>query len=125
MAHTPLAFALAVIPRDGKPALYVEPAKLDDKTRPALEEIAALRAPDDLVRDPAQLKARPCGPDQASAADALTRQSAGSGGKPVRGADPITLMKAVNNHAEIAGSRAAHKRDGVAVARFLPLSTRH
>jgi Xaa-Pro aminopeptidase len=28
-------------------------------------------------------------------------------------------MKSVKNHAEIAGSRAAHKRDGVAVARFL------
>ena len=28
-------------------------------------------------------------------------------------------MKAVKNHAEIAGSRAAHKRDGAALARFL------
>ena len=28
-------------------------------------------------------------------------------------------MKAVKNEAEIAGSRAAHLRDGVAVARFL------
>ena len=45
--------------------------------------------------------------------------STSSGGKPLRGADPITLMKAVKNHAEIAGTRAAHKRDGVAMARFL------
>ena len=119
VAHTPLALAFAVIPREGKPALFVEPAKLDDKTRPALEEIAALRAPDDLARDLAQLKGKTVRLDQASAADALTRQIAGSGGKPVRGTDPITLMKAVKNHAEIAGSRAAHKRDGVAVARFL------
>jgi Xaa-Pro aminopeptidase len=41
------------------------------------------------------------------------------GGKPVRGADPITLLKAVKNNAEIAGSRAAHLRDGVAMVRFL------
>ena len=119
VAHTPLALAFATIPREGKPALYVEPAKLDDKTRPALEEIAALRAPDDLARDLAQLKGKTVRLDQASAADALTRPIVGSGGKPVRGADPIALMKAVKNHAEIAGSRAAHKRDGVAVARFL------
>ena len=119
VAHTPLALAFAVIPREGKPALYVEPAKLDDKTRPALDEIAELRAPDDLARDLAQLKGKTVRLDQASAADALTRQIAGSGGKPVRGADPIVLMKAVKNHAEIAGARAAHKRDGVAVARFL------
>ena len=37
----------------------------------------------------------------------------------MRGADPIALMKAVKNHAEIAGTRAAHKRDGAAMARFL------
>src|SRR5690242_21307134 len=36
-----------------------------------------------------------------------------------RGADPIALMKATKNHAEIVGSRAAHKRDGAAIARFL------
>ena len=53
--------------------------------------------------------------DQASAADTLTRLIADNGGKPTRGADPITLMKAVKNHAEIAGARAAHKRDGAAV----------
>jgi Xaa-Pro aminopeptidase len=119
IAHTPLALAFAVIPREGKPALYVETAKLDNKTRPALEEIAAVRAPAELARDLAQLKDKTVRLDQASAADALTCLVAGSGGKPVRGADPIALMKAVKNHAEIAGSRAAHKRDGVAMARFL------
>ena len=119
VAHTPLALAFAVIPREGEPALYVEPAKLDEKHVPALEEIAALRAPDDLARDLVQLKGKTVRLDQASAADALTRQIASSGGRPVRGADPIALMKAVKNHAEITGARAAHKRDGVAVARFL------
>ena len=37
----------------------------------------------------------------------------------MRGSDPITPMKAVKNDAEIAGARAAHQRDGVAVTRFL------
>src|SRR5450759_3393147 len=85
IAHTPLALAFAVIPREGKPALYVETAKLDNKTRPALEEIAAVRATAELARDLAQLKDKTVRLDQASAADA----------------------------------RAAHKRDGVAMARFL------
>ena len=124
VVHTPLALAFAVIPREGKPALYVDTAKLDDKTRPALEEITALRAPDELVRGLAQLKDKTVRLDQASAADALTRLLAGSGGKPLRGADPIGLMKALKNHAEIAGSRAAHTRDGVAMARFLAWLTR-
>ena len=119
IAHTPLALAFAVIRREGKPALYVDSAKLDNQTRHALQEIAAVRAPAELERDLAQLKDKTVRLDQASAADALTRLIAGSGGKPVRGPDPIALMKAVKNHAEIAGSRAAHKRDGVAAARFL------
>jgi Xaa-Pro aminopeptidase len=119
VAHIPLALAFAVVPREGRPALYIDPAKLDNKVRHALEEIAAVRAPDDLARDLAQLKDKTVRLDSASAADALTRLVADVGGKPVGGADPIALMKAVKNHAEIAGSRAAHKRDGVAMARFL------
>ncbi len=119
VAHTPLALAFAIVPRDGKPALYVDGGKLDNKTRQTLEEIAAVRAPDELERDLRQLKDKTVRLDNASAADALTSLVAAGGGKPARGADPITLMKAVKNHAEIAGSRAAHTRDGVAMARFL------
>jgi Xaa-Pro aminopeptidase len=119
IAHTPLALAFAAIPREGRPALYVETAKLDNAVRHALEDIATVRAPEDLVRDLQALKAKTVRLDQASAADALTRLIKESGGKPVRGADPIALMKAVKNHAEVAGSRAAHRRDGAALARFL------
>ena len=119
VAHTPIALAFALIPREGKPVLYLDGAKLDNQTRHALEEIASVRAPAELTDDVAQLKGKTVRLDQASAADALTRLVESSGGRPLRGADPITLMKAVKNHAEIAGTRAAHKRDGVAMARFL------
>jgi Xaa-Pro aminopeptidase len=119
VAHTPIALAFALVPREGKPAFYVDAAKLDNKTRHSLEEIASVRAPDELSHDLARLKGKTVRLDQASAADALTRLVSGSGGKPLRGADPITPMKAVKNHTEIAGTRAAHKRDGVAMARFL------
>ena len=50
VAHTPIALAFALIPREGKPALYVDGAKLDNQTRHALEEIAAVRAPAELDR---------------------------------------------------------------------------
>jgi len=119
IAHTPLALAFAQIPRDGKPTLYVDGGKLANQVRHALEDIAAVRAPEALAYDLAALGGKTVRLDQASAADALTRLIAHSGGKPQRGPDPITLMKAVKNHTEIAGSRAAHKRDGVAMARFL------
>ena len=35
------------------------------------------------------------------------------------GADPCVLPKAIKNEVEIKGARAAHLRDGVAMARFL------
>ncbi len=117
--HTPLPLAFATIPREGRPALYVDAAKLDNAVRHALEEFTDVRAPDELARDLGASKDKTVRLDTASAADAVTRLVTDAGGKPVRGADPITLMKAAKNHAEIAGTRAAHLRDGAAMVRFL------
>ncbi len=119
IAHTPLALAFALVPREGRAKLYIDGGKLDNKVRHALEDVGDVRAPDDLARDLTALKDKTVRLDQASAADALTRLIAEHGGKPARGPDPIALMKAVKNHAEIAGARAAHARDGAAVTRFL------
>jgi len=119
IAHTPLALAFALILRDGKPRLYVAPDKLGSSERAALQDIADIRTPDDLTRDLAGLKDKSVRLDQTSAVAALSKIVSEHGGKPVGGADPITLMKAVKNHAEIAGARAAHLRDGAAVTRFL------
>src|SRR5262249_56273060 len=42
-----------------------------------------------------------------------------AGGEIVRGSDPCALPKACKNAVEIDGTRAAHRRDGAAVTRFL------
>src|SRR6185312_8289793 len=119
VSHTPLPLAFALVPKDGRPSLYIDGRKLDNKVRHALEDIADVREPDALTHDLASLKGKTVRLDQASAADALARLISDNGGKVARGADPIAPMKAVKNRAEIAGSRAAHKRDGAAMARFL------
>ena len=119
VAHTPLALAYALIPLEGRPALYVDSGKLNNDVRHALEQFADVRSTDDLVRDLGKLAGMTVRLDQASAAEAFMRLLAGQDAKPQRGADPIALMKATKNHAEIVGSRAAHKRDGAAVVRFL------
>ena len=119
VTHTPLALAFALIPTEGRPSLYIDIAKLSNNVRHTLEEFTDIRAPDDLSGDLSKLKDKTVRLDQASAADAFTRLLADSGGKPRRGADPIALLKATKNHAEIVGTRAAHKRDGAAVAHFL------
>jgi Xaa-Pro aminopeptidase len=127
VAHTPLALAVAIVPRDGKPSLYVDGRKLANSVRDALAEIAVLREPEAFAGDLAALGAarRTVQLDASSAADAIGRLIGKNGGKNDqrgkirRGADPIALMKAVKNATEIAGARAAHRRDGAALVRFL------
>jgi Xaa-Pro aminopeptidase len=119
--HTPLPLAFAIIPREGRPALYVDGRKLANDTRHSLETLADVREPADFARDLAALGAasKTVRIDQATAADALARLVTGAGGKLSRGPDPIVLMKAVKNSVEIAGAGAAHRRDGAAIVRFL------
>jgi Xaa-Pro aminopeptidase len=119
IAHTPLALAFALIPREGTPRLYIDPGKLSDAVRAPLAQTVEIRAEDDLERDLSRLSNQTVRLDKATAANALTALVESHGGKPTRGADPITLMKAMKNATEIDGARAAHLRDGAAVVRFL------
>jgi Xaa-Pro aminopeptidase len=121
VAHTPLPIAFAIVPPEGKPALYIDSAKLSNAVRHNLEEIANIRESADFIRELTAfgLTGKTVRLDQATAADALARIVTTSGGKVTRGADPIALMKAVKNPVEIEGAHEAHLRDGVAMTRFL------
>ena len=121
IAHTPLALASAIVPKDGRASLYIDPRKLDNEVRDRLERLADVKDPGAFTADLAALAAagRAIRLDQASAADALARIVTEAGGKFTHGPDPVTAMKAVKNETEIEGARQAHRRDGAAVARFL------
>jgi Xaa-Pro aminopeptidase len=121
IGHTPLPFGYVVIPREGKPSLFLDPAKVTNEAGDAVGDLADFREPTeftDMLERLGQEKKK-IRLDKATAAVALARRIEGAGGIVDHGADPISLMKAVKNEAEIAGSRAAHLRDGAAVARFL------
>jgi Xaa-Pro aminopeptidase len=120
VAHTPIALGFALIPRKGKPELFLEPAKLSAKIAKKLGALADLSAPDALpARLAAAAKKHSLAFDAATAPAALIETFAEAGGAPKGGADPIGLLKARKNDVELAGARAAHLRDGVAMARFL------
>jgi Xaa-Pro aminopeptidase len=121
VAHTPLVLGFAIIPKDGRPAIYVDGRKLSNHARAALEALADVRAPEQFTHDLAALGSahKNVRLDQATGADAINRILRDAGGKISSGPDPIVQMKAVKNASEIAGARAAHLRDGVAVSRFL------
>ena len=121
VSHTPLPLSFARVPREGRPAIYIDGRKLSNEVRDYLETLADVREPTAFADDLKALGAAKATVrlDSATAADALARLIADAGGKVARGADPITLIKAVKNPTEIAGSHAAHVRDGAAVANFL------
>jgi len=119
--HTPLPLAFAIVPLEGRAALYLDGRKLSNDVRDSLEKLADIREPASLKADLAALGAAKATAriDQATAADALARLITGAGGKVSRGGDPIVLMKAIKNSGEIAGAKAAQLRDGAAMVRFL------
>jgi Xaa-Pro aminopeptidase len=119
--HTPVALAFALIPKAGRPTLYIDGRKLGNDVRHYLEDLADVRAEDAFARDLAALGSdkRALRLDPTSCPDAIARLVGDDGGKIARGSDPIAAMKAVKNAAEIAGARAAQARDGGAVTRFL------
>jgi Xaa-Pro aminopeptidase len=121
VAHTPLPLSYALVPKHGRPTVFIDHRKLSNATRDHLEQSADVREPDALTGELAALakSGAAIALDNATAADALSRLINGAGGKAVRGADPVALLKAVKNPTEIAGARTAHQRDAVALARFL------
>jgi Xaa-Pro aminopeptidase len=121
VAHTPLPLCFATLPREGRAALYIDGRKLSNEVRDYLEQLADVREPAAFAADLQALGSAKASVrlDSATAADALARLVSQAGGTVVRASDPITLMKAQKNATEIAGTRAAHQRDGAAVASFL------
>jgi Xaa-Pro aminopeptidase len=119
--HTPVALAFAIVPASGKPTLYVDPAKIGDNVKGTLREFLDLNEPAALMEKLNTLgeaKARVrLDPDSAPIKFAQALQA--DGVKFVPGTDPCIHAKAIKNEVEIKGARAAHLRDGVAMARFL------
>src|SRR5262245_28008523 len=107
VSHTPLPLSYALVPKDGRPTVFIDHRKLSNSSRDHLERSADVQEPDALT--PKLIELAKSGAaialDNATAADALSRLIAGAGGKPVRGNDPVSLLKAVKNITEIEGTR--------------------
>jgi len=121
VSHTPLPLSYALVPKEGRPTVFIDHRKLSNSTRDHLEQSADVVEPDALAPKLTELAKRGAAIalDSATAADALSRLVTSAGGKAVRGNDPVSLLKAVKNITEIEGTRTAHRRDAVALTRFL------
>lgn len=121
VAHTPMALVRAFLPAEGKPLLFVSKGHITEENKTALAQLAIIH---DAKHLDAALK-ETIGKDAKILADPsrttveLAKALKRSGAKIKEGADPCILSKARKNAAELEGARNAHKRDGVALARFL------
>jgi Xaa-Pro aminopeptidase len=121
VSHTPLPLSYALVPKTGRPMLFIDRRKLSNSVRDHLEQVADVTDPGALTIALTELArgGSVIALDNATAADALSRLISAAGGKTVRGNDPVSLLKAVKNSTEIKGTQTAHRRDAVALARFL------
>ena len=80
--HTPVVLAFALVPREGRPALYVDGRKLGNDVRHRLEEIADVRASAEFERGLAALggERRKVRLDPSASPEAIARLLAESGG---------------------------------------------
>ncbi|WP_108461148.1 aminopeptidase P family protein [Devosia naphthalenivorans] len=119
--NTPFVLGFAIVPANGMATLYLDPTKITEEIRTALAELAKVASSAELPNDLARLGAsgKPVWVDPASAPEAIAVKLKEAGATLIEKRDPVLLPKSRKNEAELAGMREAHKRDGVALAKFL------
>lgn len=118
---TPLPLSFAILHRDGQVDWFVDARKLAPGLELHLGNGVAIRPPDALAGALDDLGARQARVrlDGATAALWVIDRLEKAGASVDQGGDPCVLPKAAKNAVEIAGTKAAHRRDGVALVRFL------
>ena len=117
--HTPVALAFALFHADASADLFVDGAKLDDAVRAHLGTDVRVHPRDGFIAALEGLGGKTVTADPATAVAAIFEALKRGGAKVVEARDPCALPKAIKNEVEIAGTKAAHRRDGAALTRFL------
>ncbi|MCI0431163.1 MAG: aminopeptidase P family protein [Rhodospirillales bacterium] len=119
--HTPLPLSFAILESDGRATLFIDSRKLAPETPAHLGNDIAIETPDALgpALDLLGRKGVPVLADPATAASWIFDRLAAASATIVAADDPCLLVKACKNPVEVAGARAAHRRDGASLTRFL------
>jgi Xaa-Pro aminopeptidase len=116
---TPFALGFAVAHADARADLFMEPAKLADATRAWLGNAVTVEDREALRPSLARLVGKRVRVDEAGSPVWFAQVLREAGADVVAGVDPCLLPKACKNPVEQQGARDAHRRDAVALCRFL------
>jgi Xaa-Pro aminopeptidase len=121
VAHTPLPLSFAILRNDGTVALFIDRRKLAPGLELHLGNAVSVLAPPELgpALDALAAAGGRVQADPATAAAWIFDRLDRAGATIHRAADPCMLPKACKNPVEIEGARAAHRRDGASLTRFL------
>ena len=117
--RSPLPLAQAILDADGSARLFLDPAKVTPGLVAWLGNGVRLETPDDLTNALADQAGRRVLVDPGQTSAWFFEALASAGAETMAAADPCTLPRACKNAVEIEGTRRAHRRDGVALTRFL------
>lgn len=119
VSRTPVVLSFALVHADGTAELFVDEAKLPAEVRSHLGNAVRLAPRAAFADSLAHLAGKRVAVDPERTVAAIIARLEAAGAIVERHRDPIILPKAIKNPVEIAGIKAAHVRDGVALTRFL------
>ena len=116
---TPLPLGRAILHADGTADLFLAEAKVSSNLREHLGNGVRLHKIEALEDGLAGLSGKTVSLDPATASAWFFETLENIGAKVLPAQDPCALPKARKNEAELAGTKAAHIRDGAALTKFL------
>ncbi len=117
--HTPLPLSFAILYANGRVEWFVDPAKTSPALAAHLGDEVTVRGRNEFEPALWALGNSRVLADPAGTAALVLDRLGKAGAKIVKEPDPCQLPKACKNAVEIEGTRAAHRRDGAALTRFL------
>jgi len=121
VARTPLPLAFATLGSDGKAELFVDPRKCESRLHKHLGPDVAVKPIETFGARLTQFgknKVKVLADTKLSPSQIIESLET-AGAEIIRRPDPCQKPKAIKNDVELDGARAAHRRDGVALVKFL------
>jgi len=127
VANTPLPLSRAILHADASVEWFVDRRKITDALTSHLGDQIALVSPEKFpdALDKLAQAGDPILLDPSQVSSWITDHLRAANGKLEFGEDPCDLPRATKNSTEVDGIRAAHRRDGAALARFFAWLDQH